>query len=315
LATLQGHTDFIYGTPLALADGRLLSCSGDGTLRLWDSQDGKCLAVCRGHTKSVHGALPLNDGRVLSWSSDETLRLWDSQSGKCLAVLEGHTSMVSGSLALADGRLLSWSADKTLRLWEGQGGKCLAVLEGHIESVKGGMALVDGKIISWSNDNTLRLWDGQSGKCLAVLKGHSKSIKCALALADGKILSWSDDNTLRLWDAQSGKCLEIIPENHILQLHPEWLHAIEKSFNSKCVCGDCFTNSLGRSVGVCNKQIPKTIAVWNIDSDTDARCLSADGTTVATQSNGQVCILKLNHGNRRVSLAEVEEILAPQKRK
>ena len=41
--------------------------------------------------------------------------------------------------------------------------------------------------------------------------------------------------------------------------------------------------------------------------------LGGDGTTVVTHANGQVCILKLHLGQRRVSYAEFEEILASQK--
>jgi WD40 repeat protein len=39
LATLEGHQSGVYGA-LALEDGRILSWSGDGTLRLWDSNGG-----------------------------------------------------------------------------------------------------------------------------------------------------------------------------------------------------------------------------------------------------------------------------------
>jgi hypothetical protein len=45
-------------------------------------------------------------------------------------------------------------------------------------------------------------------------------------------------------------------------------------------------------------------------SDSSASCLMADGTLVVTQANGQVCFLELHQGNRRVSLAKAEAILA-----
>jgi len=311
LTVFQGHTGGVNGA-LELGDGRLLSWSADSTLRLWDGQSGACLAELKGHTGSVVGALELADGRLLScYSCDNTLRLWDGQSGACLAVLEGHNHLVRGALALIDGRLLSWSV--TLRLWDGQSGACLAVLEGHTELVGGALALNDGRLLSWSFDSTLRLWDGQSGACLAVLEGHTSSVEGALALSDGRLLSWSSDSTLRSWDCNSGACLEVILETQVYIRHPEWAHTREKEQNSGSVAGNFFADTLVRMAHLRHKTIPLIIAAWNSDSDLDAHCLLSNGTTVVTQNNGQVCILKLYHGNRRVSLAEAEEILTSHK--
>jgi WD40 repeat protein len=71
---LRGHEYGVYGA-LTLPDGRLLSWSGDKTLRLW-SAEGAPLTVLRGHQSEVKGARTLPDGRLLSWSDDNTLRLW-----------------------------------------------------------------------------------------------------------------------------------------------------------------------------------------------------------------------------------------------
>lgn len=51
------------------------------------------------------------------------------------------------------------------------------------------------------------------------------------------------------------------------------------------------------------------LTVWQAESATEARLLQPDGTHVVREANVQVCILKLRHGNRRVTLAEAEEIL------
>ena len=96
LRTLRGHEEAVSGA-LALPDGRLLSWSGDKTLRLW-SADGAPLAELCGHEEAVSGALALPDGRPLSWSKDDkTLRLW-SADGASLAVLRGHDRWVFGAL-------------------------------------------------------------------------------------------------------------------------------------------------------------------------------------------------------------------------
>jgi WD40 repeat protein len=159
------------------------------------------------------------------------------------------------------------------------------------------------------------LWDAQSGRCLAVFAGHSGYIWGALDLADGRILSWSNDKTFLLWDARSGQCLEVVSEKQARQGHPEWFYAREKTSNSKGVCGDYFAGSLSRSTFLRHKIISKPLVAWNADCNLSARCLLPDGTAIVTLANGQVCILKLHHGNHRVSLTEAEEIIAKQMKK
>jgi WD40 repeat protein len=346
---LERHNNPIEGT-LALLDGRILSWSNDKTLRFWDRQTGKFLGILKGHSAAILGALVLSENRILSWSKDLTQRVWDIQSGACIATLdecfkgamalpdgrilswsefgtalqlwdgqsfrklgalEEHSSVVRGAMIFPRGRILSWSGD--LRLWDGQNGACLAVLEGHTSWVCGALSLTADRILSWSDDKTLRLWNAHSGQCLAVFEGHTSWVCGGVALADGRILSWSWDNTLRLWDEQSGQCLEIISEKQASQIHPEWLHTRVESSNAESVCGDCFADASSRSAHLRHKRISNILAAWNADSDSLCRVLSSDGIAVVTQENGQVCFLKLHHGNRRVSLTEAEEILATQK--
>jgi WD40 repeat protein/ABC-type cobalamin/Fe3+-siderophores transport system ATPase subunit len=211
---LEGHASGVMGA-LELTDGRLLSWSYR-TLRLWDSQNGRCLVVLEGHSDAglpIGGALELADRRLLSWAPDRTLRLWDSQSGASLAVLQGHTSAVTGALELANGWLLSWSEDGTSRLWNGQSGACLAILKEPNKSVWGVLELADGRLLTWSGDDKLRLWDSDRGECVGVLNGHTGWVAGALELADGRLLSWSHDGTLRLWDSDRGECLSVL-EGH-----------------------------------------------------------------------------------------------------
>jgi WD40 repeat protein len=212
LVVLEGHTYAVFGAQI-LADGRVLSWSGDHSLRLWDGMTGAPLAVLEGHTGLVCGAQALADDCLLSWSNDGTLRLWDGMTGAPLAVLEGHTSSVNGLQVLADGRLLSWSSDGTLRLWKGTTGVPLAVLADHTASVDGVQVLADDRLLSWSDDGALRLWDGTTGAPLAVLVGHTEKVRGAQVLADGRLLSWSKDGTLRLWDGTTGVPLAVLADH------------------------------------------------------------------------------------------------------
>ena len=154
-----------------------------------------------------------------------------------------------------------------------------------------------------------RLAHTQKNPCPGVLEGHTREIIGAQALADGRLLSWSPDKTLRLWDGQSGACLEVIAEDQAAQRRPDWLLALKKARNPESVVKDLFADSLARTAHLRHKALSPLLAAWNTNSDASARCLLADGAVVVTQDSGQVCILKLHHGNRRISLAEAEVLL------
>ena len=209
LRELKGHGGPVLGAT-ALGDGRLLSWSDDGTLRLWTS-NGTELPELAGHGNAVRGGTVLSDGRLLSWSADGTLRLWGS-NGEAIARLVGHRRSVTGATVLKDGRLLSWSDDETLRLWTSDGRELgelayLDPLRRH-GPVGGATILSDGRLLSWSADGMLHLWTS-SGKALAELKGHSSWVRGACALSDRRLLSWSDDGTLRLWTSDGASLTEM----------------------------------------------------------------------------------------------------------
>jgi WD40 repeat protein len=58
---------------------RILSWSGDNTLRLWDVATRQQIGPAMKHDDTVRGAvLTKDETRILSWSDDGTVRLWDA---------------------------------------------------------------------------------------------------------------------------------------------------------------------------------------------------------------------------------------------
>jgi hypothetical protein len=73
---LRGHKHAVI-VKIELPDGRLVSCSPDKTLIIWDPTQAHEPIVLRGHTGSIHCLVELSAGKFASGSYDKTIRLWD----------------------------------------------------------------------------------------------------------------------------------------------------------------------------------------------------------------------------------------------
>ena len=66
------------------------SCGGDKTIRLWDIDTGKQLALLTGHTDRVDVVTISPDGRILASSdANGTIRLWNANIGHPLTIFRG----------------------------------------------------------------------------------------------------------------------------------------------------------------------------------------------------------------------------------
>ena len=111
-ACSTGHTERV--TALAvLPDGRALSGSEDGTLRLWDLASGKS-RVLKGHTGKVTALAVLPDGRALSGSEDWSVIVWDVARGAPLAAFVGDAAITC--VAATPTHLIAGSANGAVHL-------------------------------------------------------------------------------------------------------------------------------------------------------------------------------------------------------
>src|SRR5258708_22646819 len=80
---LMPYTTLFRAALLSRDESRLLSWSGDKTVRLWEVATGRQIGPAMTHEGSVYGALLSRDeSRLLSWSWDNTVRLWDVATGR-----------------------------------------------------------------------------------------------------------------------------------------------------------------------------------------------------------------------------------------
>jgi WD40 repeat protein len=215
-------------------DGKgIVSASCDGTVRIWDAQNGIYLHTLSVHTGWVKSAEFSPDGKLIALVlCNGTVRIWDIRTGVCLHTLSGHTRWVRSASFSQDGkRIASTSEDKTVRIWDIQNGVFLLTLSGHTGWVNSISFSPDGKyIVSASDDCTIRIWDAQNGDCLHTLSGHTAGVNSVSFSPDGKyIVSASYDRTVRVWDIDTSTCL------HTLQGHTDNVNSVAFSPDGKWI--------------------------------------------------------------------------------
>src|SRR6185295_1842674 len=78
-STLVGHLGGLRSVAWSSDGARILSCSADKTVKVWDATTAKALLAFSGHLGEVRSvAWDRDERRVLSCSLDKTLKVWDA---------------------------------------------------------------------------------------------------------------------------------------------------------------------------------------------------------------------------------------------
>ena len=203
-----GHTKYVKCAQFSLDGKKIVTASGDNTIKIWDSFKGVLLANLTGHSSFVNSVQFSPDGKkIVSSSSDNTVKIWSEHTGVLLADLKGHKGGVNSAQFSPDGKkIVSSSSDKTAIVWNATNGKLLVELKGHHNGVNSAQFSPDGaKVITSSDDKTARIWNVTTGLTITILKGNTAVVQSAEFSPDGKkIITVSDDTTARIWNAQNG---------------------------------------------------------------------------------------------------------------
>ncbi|XP_062025788.1 uncharacterized protein LOC133742122 isoform X2 [Rosa rugosa] len=106
---------------------------GDGSIRIWDSQNKICETTFYGHTGAV-SVLRYNKigDRLVSGGQDKDIILWDVERGEGIYRLRGHGNQVT-DLVFLDRckKLVSSSKDKFLKVWDLETPHCMQTISDH----------------------------------------------------------------------------------------------------------------------------------------------------------------------------------------
>ncbi|KAG1731643.1 WD40-repeat-containing domain protein [Suillus paluster] len=99
---------------------RMVTCSYDTTLRLWDLTTGVVLKKMEGHHSRVRALAVSRDGQfIASGDTNGELFVWDGETGEPLTeAISAHTGWILSLDFSSDGKVLaSGSTDSTTKLW------------------------------------------------------------------------------------------------------------------------------------------------------------------------------------------------------
>merc|ERR1711983_246315 len=226
---LRAHSGWVTQIATTPQDpNRLLSCSRDKTLIVWeindeqgDSQEiGTPKKVLTGHNHFVSDVVMSSDGQfALSGSWDKTLRLWDLNAGITTRQFVGHTKDVLSVAFSADNRqIVSGARDNTIKLWNTLG-QCKSTIqeECHTEwvsNVRFSPNTQNPIIVSCGWDKMVKVWNLTNCKIKTNHMGHKGYLNTVTVSPDGSLCaSGGKDGKAMLWDLTDDKHLYTL-ENH-----------------------------------------------------------------------------------------------------
>jgi division protein 1 len=209
----QAHQDAINCIAIDEPYGKLLTCSMDNTVRVWDMNRYKCIGLLEGHYAYVD-CVSINDNLAFTGSMDATVKMWDlnyfnkmhyndNESDDALTTpllnsFDGHVDIVT-ALSYNNGELVTGSNDKTIRQWDLNTGHLLQTID-----VMWASSMINSTINFGNNKNNSNI---NSNNSTLINNSTEYPYISTLQVFDAALASGSNDGIVRLWDLRSGEII------------------------------------------------------------------------------------------------------------
>lgn len=164
---------------------QIISCSIDGSIKIWDYEVGKCLETLEGHNNRVFSIDVCND--LIVSGSDDAIKLWDlnniNNDNKCIYTFTNYTSIISSIIFIDNDYIISGSSDSTLRLWNLNTKKCEKIFKNNDE-IKDVKFISSERFVSCSIDGYIKTWSIKSDECISTKKVENSLNICIDTIFD-----------------------------------------------------------------------------------------------------------------------------------
>ncbi|XP_049926616.1 striatin-like isoform X2 [Epinephelus moara] len=186
---LSGHTDSVWGLVYSSAHQRLLSCSADGTVRLWDANTtSPALAVFNedkklGVPSSVDLVCSEPAHLVTSFTNGE-IGLFNMETRQLVLSLEsnlepGTPCQINKVLSHPTLPItITAQEDRHIKFFDNNSGKLIHSMVAHLDAVTSLAVDPNGLyLMSGSHDCSIRLWNLESKTCIQEFTAHRKKFE------------------------------------------------------------------------------------------------------------------------------------------
>jgi WD40 repeat protein len=240
IRAFTGHTDNVYDLIFTADGATLFSCSGDHTIRVWDTASGKELRRHGDEKASVRCMAPAPDGKTLTYGThpDGLVHIWDIGANKHLVPpWKAHPYCIVSIAYSPDSKKVALGRD-TIAIHDIATGKRLNPPPENDSRIITLQYSPDGKLLAlWRQDHSIEVWDtAKSEKTMATRADEGRFTSMAFSPVGNRLTTARVDfpggfgqGVVCHWDPWTGK----LQKEH--RQDKGWFEAMSYSANGETV--------------------------------------------------------------------------------
>ncbi|EXJ70176.1 uncharacterized protein A1O5_06244 [Cladophialophora psammophila CBS 110553] len=144
---------------------RIVTCSKDTTIKIWERSTGKLVKTLLGHRGPVN-AVQVRGNFLASASGDGMSKLWRLEDGVCIKEFQSKDRGLACVEFSENGRtIFAGGNDRVIYEYDTVTGQRIRELKGHKDLVRSlHLDSANSRIISGSYDHSIKVWDAEKGE-------------------------------------------------------------------------------------------------------------------------------------------------------
>jgi len=191
------------------------TCSGDGTVKIWDSSysfNWTLIMTYSNHSSEVRSLEWLDEDTLASsGENDQSIQIWSLTTGQTKRTIQTYQrvwslKLLNTNIHLAAG--VGYPGD--INIYNINDGNLVSSLKGHSFYVNDLVQISVDLLASSSSDSTVRIWNLATNTRKFILTGHTDRVYGLKQITPSILASGSPDRTIKLWDIATGQLIRTL---------------------------------------------------------------------------------------------------------